>query len=357
MNTTQTLIKLLFAALCLALGITYFGGQNLTNTELGLAAGVGLAALLFIFSSVGKRISIRQLNTVALGIFFGALFGYALTFAVAQALSLMGAGPLAAVSTALIYLLALYLGVSITLQSENDLHLAIPLIRLDPTTQKKRDILLDLSILQDVRIIDFAQSGLLDQLVIIPRFLVRQLQETAEDADEKIFIKAKKTLEVINRLEMLPSLKLRYTDAHFGDKDGSMKMIQLARMLGADLLTADISRIEQASIEGVRIINIHSLSNALKPLTNTGEVLTIKVQRYGKEPRQGVGYLDDGTMVVINGGADYIGETIKTHVLSVKHTSSGRMIFCNALEDEDDIPYRTHDESESYERMRAPYTV
>jgi uncharacterized protein YacL len=130
-------------------------------------------------------------------------------------------------------------------------------------------------------------------------------------------------------------------------------------MIDADLLTADISRIEQASIEGVRIINIHTLSNALKPLTHSGETLTIKVQRYGKEPRQGVGYLEDGTMVVINGGADFIGETIKTHVLSVKHTSSGRMIFCNALEDEeDDIPYRLQEQSPyRTDRPKTPYTV
>ena len=87
-----------------------------------------------------------------------------------------------------------------------------------------------------------------------------------------------------------------------------------------------------ASIEGVQIINLHSLSTALKPLMETGEMIQIKVQRYGKEPRQGVGYLDDGTMVVINGGGSFIGDVIDVQVLSVKHTSSGRMIFCNALD-------------------------
>ena len=96
-----------------------------------------------------------------------------------------------------------------------------------------------------------------------------------------------------------------------------------------------------ASIEGIRIINIHSLSNALKPLMQAGEFIKIKMQRYGKEPRQGVGYLDDGTMVVVNGGGNYIGETIDAKVLSVKHTTSGRMIFCNAIDEEnfDDDEY------------------
>ena len=90
-----------------------------------------------------------------------------------------------------------------------------------------------------------------------------------------------------------------------------------------------------AQVEGVRIINIHALSNALKPLMQRGEVMRIKIQRHGKEDRQGVGYLEDGTMVVVNGGGDFIGETITVHVLSVKHTTSGRMIFCNVAEDEE----------------------
>ncbi|CCB91023.1 hypothetical protein WCH_AR05120 [Waddlia chondrophila 2032/99] len=101
------------------------------------------------------------------------------------------------------------------------------------------------------------------------------------------------------------------------------------------MLTAEANQIEQSSVEGIRIINMHNLAKALKPLTQTGEFISIKVQRYGKEARQGVGYLEDGTMVVINGGAEFIGEMIKAQVLSVKHTSSGRMIFCNAFEDEE----------------------
>ena len=89
-----------------------------------------------------------------------------------------------------------------------------------------------------------------------------------------------------------------------------------------------------ASIEGIKIINLHTLSNALKPLMQAGEFIKIKIQRYGKEPRQGVGYLDDGTMVVVNGGGKFIGDVIDAQVLSVKHTSSGRMVFCNACDEE-----------------------
>jgi uncharacterized protein YacL len=116
------------------------------------------------------------------------------------------------------------------------------------------------------------------------------------------------------------------------------------------LITADISRIQMASIEGIRVINIHTLSNALKPLMQAGEFIKIKVQRYGKEPRQGVGYLEDGTMVVVNGGGNYIGETIDAKVLSVKHTTSGRMIFCNAIDEEN--PSGDYEEDEDLDDER-----
>ena len=145
--------------------------------------------------------------------------------------------------------------------------------------------------------------------------------------------KARRCLEVIKKMEQLSHLGLRFNDTDFPEvKDTTSKFIRLARLIDGNVLTADISRVQMASIEGVQIINLHSLSNALKPLMETGEMVKIKVQRYGKEPRQGVGYLDDGTMVVINGGGNFIGEVIDAQVLSVKHTSSGRMIFCNAFE-------------------------
>ena len=100
-----------------------------------------------------------------------------------------------------------------------------------------------------------------------------------------------------------------------------------------------------ASIEGIKVVNLHTLSNALKPLMQAGEFIKIKIQRYGKEHRQGVGYLEDGTMVVVNGGGKYIGETIDAQVLSVKHTSSGRMVFCNSC-DEESLSQDFHNEED-----------
>jgi uncharacterized protein YacL len=137
----------------------------------------------------------------------------------------------------------------------------------------------------------------------------------------------------LKKLEALPNLALRYNDTDFPEvKDLTGKMARLARLIDANLLSADISRVQMGSMDGVRGINLHTLANALKPLMQAGEFIKIKIQRYGKEAEQGVGYLEDGTMVAVNGGGRYIGETIECRVLSVKHTTAGRMIFCNALD-------------------------
>lgn len=217
-------------------------------------------------------------------------------------------------------------------------------------------MLIDLSALNDSRIIDLASSGLLDLQLAIPRFLLKELNGLLEIGDEMQKSKARRCLDAVKKLENMPSLGLNIIETDFPDlKDSSAKIFRLARMLDANILTADLTRVQQSSLEGIRIVNIHMLANALKPLTQTGEYITIKIQRYGKEPRQGVGYLDDGTMVVVNGGAEFIGDSIKSQVLSVKHTSSGRMIFCNALdennldlEDADQAPTEVEGSHKSY---------
>jgi uncharacterized protein YacL len=221
-----------------------------------------------------------------------------------------------------------------TSRATEELHVSIPFVQFQPMSHKKKDILVDISILTDPRIIDLASSGLLDHQLILPRFALKDLYNMSETGDEAAKAKARRSLEVVKKLESMPTLDLRYVETDFPEiKEPMSKLIRLARFLDTHIITSDINRIQSSSIEGVRIINIHLLSNALKPITQAGEYINIKVQRYGKEPRQGVGYLDDGTMVVINGGAEFIGETIKGQVLSVKHTSSGRMIFCNAAEE------------------------
>lgn len=206
------------------------------------------------------------------------------------------------------------------------LYVNFPFAKSPPTTQKTKDILLDLSTLSDPRIIDLAASGLIDQRLVLPRFLLKELQNP-------------KALEIVKKLEDLPTLHLRYQEIDFPEvQDVGSKVLRLAKLLDADIFSIDQNKAQVTQIEDTRVINLHTLSNALKPLMQRGQFLKIKVQRIGKEEKQGVGYLEDGTMVVVNGGGVYIGEMVRTRVLSVKNTSSGRMIFCNIAEEgEEDL--------------------
>jgi uncharacterized protein YacL len=336
MNLSLAFTRILFFILSIFFMTAYMISDG--HTPAKLATGVALGSLLGIaligFDLLFKRFNLRAFNIAIIGLFVGYLMGQALVLVLSAILDISAASVQLAptvleVVKIVLFFFGLYLGTLMTLRSADELSISIPFIRFTATGHKKKDLLVDSSVLSDARIIDLAASGIADHHLIIPRFLIKELHLNSEDD------KSKRSLEVVKKLEALPDLQLRYSETDFPEvKDLMNKMVRLARLLDANILSADLSRVQTAAIEGIRVINLHALSNALKPLMQAGEHIKIKIQRYGKEPRQGVGYLEDGTMVVVNGGGEYIGEIIEAKVLSVKHTSSGRMIFCNAPDEE-----------------------
>lgn len=339
MSIPSSFIQVFFSLVCVLFSVNfathYFdGGWSGLNITVGFAGGAILAAVLTGANALLNRVRLRAFNTAILGLFLGYLMAQAILMSLGGIIGWNLQTEEAMLVRFLIFLFSLYAGLMITRESAEEFSISLPFVEFQRISHKKKDILCDLSIFSDPRVIDLATSGLLDHQLVIPRFAIKELYAQLESGDELVKSKAKRALEVIKKLESLPSLEIRYVEMDFPEiKDPMAKLIRLARTTDTHIITSDINRIQQSCIEGVRIINIHMLSNALKPITQTGESIHIKIQRYGKEARQGVGYLEDGTMVVVNGGAEFIGETIKGYVLSVKHTSSGRMIFCNAADD------------------------
>lgn len=315
-----------------------------TNGLIGVVVGLLFGFLLIGFDIVFRRFNLRAFNIAIVGIFIGYLMGEALVLVFDAVLeissipALLHPQILEIIKIAL-FLFGIYLGMILTMRSSDELYVSIPFVRFTQAAQKKKDLVVDTSVLADARIIDLAATGLLDHQLVIPRFVMKELYAQAETGDETSRAKAKRCLDIAKKLEGISHLEGRFNDTDFPEvKDMMGKLVRLARLLDANILSADISRIQMSSIEGIIVVNLHAVSNALKPLMQTGEFIKIKIQRYGKEPRQGVGYLEDGTMVVVNGGGDFIGDTIEARVLSVKHTTSGRMIFCNVAEDESGMP-------------------
>ncbi len=344
MNLALAFTRLLFVILSIFFITTYMiagsGGYTLSNLLTGAGMGLVLGLALIGFDLLFKRFNLRSFNIAIIGIFIGFLMGEALVLVLKAILEISSASihmnPKGLeIIQIVLFLFGVYLGTIMTLRAADEIYVSIPFVKFSPQAQKKKDLVLDTSVLGDARIIDLASSGLVDHHLVLPRFLLKELYAQSEVGDEMARNKARRSLEVVKKLEHTQDLEMRYNDTDFPEvKDPMSKLVRLARLLDANILTADISRVQISAIEGIRIINIHSLSNSLKPLMQAGEKIKIKIQRYGKEPRQGVGYLEDGTMVVVNGGGAFIGETIDALVLSVKHTSSGRMIFCNAMDEE-----------------------
>lgn len=345
-RTLFFLLSIFFISFYLVAGAEEYSSNRLL---LGIVCGSLFGSALIGFDLWFKKFNLRSFNIAMLGLFFGYLMGQALVLIFSAILEISAASIYLSSQTLeigkiLLFLFGIYLGTLMTLRAADELYISIPFIRFSPLLQKKKDLLLDASILNDARIIDLASSSLLDAHLVLPRFVIKDLYAQSEVADETHRIKAKRCLENVKKLESLPHLDLRYNDTDFPEiKDPLMKITRLAKLVDANILTADAMQLQIPLTEGIKFINLNDLSKALKPLMQMGELIKIKIQRYGKEPRQGVGYLEDGTMVVVNGGGQFIGETAEVLVLSVKHTISGRIIFCNVMVGREGFPYLSHD--------------
>jgi uncharacterized protein YacL len=310
------------------------------NLLTGTALGLLLSSLLIGFDIAFRRCNLRAFNIAIVGLFIGYLMGKALvlvfnTFIDIGSLSFAFPNSSLEVIRVSLFLGGTYLGTITTLKASDELYISLPFVRFSPGAPKIKLLLTDISALADSRIIDIAATGFLDRRLVIPRFLLKETSYLAEIGDEASKAKAKKVIDSAKKLKEIPHLEVKWNDTDFPEvQDTNGKFIRLAKLLDADILSADMARIQNFLPDDIRILNLHTLSNSLKPITQRGESLKIKIQRHGKEPCQGIGYLDDGAMVVVNGGGKYIGEMIDAQVLSVKHTSSGRMIFCNACDEE-----------------------
>ncbi len=343
MKTSLSFLRVFFVILSLffmtAFMVSLPIGPIWQKSLIGLGVGLLFSSVLFSLEALFKRYNLKAFNTVILGLFVGYLAGQALALTCDAFVNLshmkMTLQPqtidLMRVSC---FLLGSYLGTLLVVHFADEILISIPFVKLSSPSSRKKDLLIDITTLADSRILDLAATGILNNSLIIPKFLVAELYSQAESYDDMLKTRAKQSLETLKKLESIPELGLRFDETKFSSEDEPfVLLLRLARLCDANLLTADISQAQIPAVEGIQIINLHSISNALKPLMQAGESMTMKIQRYGKEPNQGVGYLEDGTMVVVNGGGDFIGETIEVQVLSVKHTSSGRMIFCNTMDE------------------------
>jgi rRNA-processing protein FCF1 len=226
---------------------------------------------------------------------------------------------------------AIFMCVSFVMQTKDDFRFVIPYVEFSKETKGPRALVLDTSVIIDGRIADIAETNILESELIVPRFVLAELQAIADSDDKLKRNRGRRGLDVLNKLQGSGKIDIRIMDTHVPAVDDAAdvdaKLVALAKHMEARVVTNDYNLNKVAQLRKVDVININDLANALKPIVLPGETLAVKMIKPGEEPGQGVGYLEDGTMVVAEQGRDHLGREIVITVTSVLQTSAGRMIF------------------------------
>jgi len=287
---------------------------------------VGIAA-----AAIGLDMFIprKRIETIT-AIYFGILIGLFLTYIVGIAMTpILDPRYLSPVQLVLGMVLC-YTCVSVLIQTKDDFRFIIPYVEFSKEVKGLKPFILDTSVVIDGRIADVVETKVLDNQLIMPRFVLAELQAIADSSDKLRRSRGRRGLDILNRLRSNPDVELKIYDRELPEMAGQpvdMKLVLLARHMEGKLVTGDYNLNKVARLHNVEVLNLNDLANALKPVFLPGETLSVKVVKAGEAEGQGVGYLDDGTMVVIEGGRTHISQTVRVAVTSVLQTSAGRMIF------------------------------
>jgi uncharacterized protein YacL len=223
-----------------------------------------------------------------------------------------------------------YLCISLLIQTKDDFRFLIPYVEFSKEVKGLKPYVLDTSVVIDGRIADLIETNVLDNQLIMPRFILSELQAIADSADKLRRARGRRGLDILNRLRNNENVDLKIYDREHPEMEGQpvdMKLVLLAKHLEGKIVTGDYNLNKVARLHNVSVINLNDIANSLKPIFLPGENLAVRIVKPGEEMGQGIGYLDDGTMIVVEGGRDHIGKEVKINVTSVLQTSAGRMIF------------------------------
>lgn len=284
----------------------------------------GSLAIIFLEITM-RRFSIRNLSAAV----FGLIFGFFMAWLITGVLRLIPMSlALFASFQIILTLVFCYLGMVIAMRGKDEFNLIIPYVKFVRQDKKEDIILLDTSVIIDGRVADVLQTHFIEGRLVIPRFVLKELQQIADSQDALKRNRGRRGLDILNKLQKTPTFDIRIQEEDFADiKEVDAKLVKLAKLLSAKIFTNDFNLNKIAELQGITVLNINELANALRPVVLPGEMMEIRISKEGKEYNQGVAYLDDGTMVVVDNAKQLIGQTIKVVVTSALQTSAGRMIF------------------------------
>ncbi len=305
------------------------GQQGMTGEPIRLFGGIMFLAIGLIALDI--FIPIKRIDTIT-AIYFGLLMGLLLTYVLGLALTPYFPNKqyeLRAVQ-AILGLVVVYTSTSFVLQTKDDFRFIIPYVEFAREVKGLKPLVLDTSVIIDGRIADVANTNILDNQLIMPRFALVELQNIADSSDKLRRERGRRGLDILNRLRNHPEIDFTIYERELPEmvnQSVDMKLVLLARHLEGKLVTGDYNLNKVARLHSVPVINLNDVANALKPVYIPGEDVEVKIVKPGEEEGQGVGYLDDGTMIVVEGGREHLQKVVQMEVTSVLQTSAGRMIF------------------------------
>jgi uncharacterized protein YacL len=314
----------------------------LTHVEAGpypvaiLVAALLLAGAVIAVDAFLPRKSLAALSGAFLGLLVGMVLAYGLGLIINLAVEvyfpgLEKAGPVVSGVKLMVGIIACYLAISLILQTKDDIRFVIPYVEFAKQSRGTRPLILDTSVIIDGRIADICDTRIIDSPLLIPRFVLQELQTIADSSDKLKRNRGRRGLDMLNKLQTNDKVEIKISDARLppGEEAGDVdqKLVALGKKIDGRLVTNDYNLNKIAQLRGVDVININDLANAMKPVVMPGEAVTVKVIKPGEEVGQGVGYLEDGTMVVAENARDKINQEVTLIVTSVLQTSAGRMIF------------------------------
>ncbi len=307
--------------------------EILGNSFLGLFGAVGGLSLGYVILKLEDKLKDIEFKTI-----FGSLIGVTLSLFVANLfisrllLTLIKDVPITLPIYILIYFVMGYLGFRIGAKKSQALDLSkLPILEKMEETENAK--ILDTSTIIDGRIADICETGFMEGTFVIPQFVLYEIQHIADHQDPVKRTRGRRGLDILHKMQKQACIKVRIVDYEFPKlKDVDSKLIALAKKLNGKIVTNDYNLNKVAELQGVEVLNMNQLATALKPAMLPGEQMNIKILKEGKEYGQGIGYLDDGTMVVVDDARKLLGKTVDIVVTSVLQTTSGRMIFAKLKE-------------------------
>ncbi len=313
---------------------------------IGVTIAVAIGVIAVDIGTTHKKLS--AVSGVFLGLVAGLLAAYALSFVVdlvgvyitpdddpdrAAALKNLFRG-----IKVIIGLTTCYVAISLVIQTKDDFRFVIPYVEFAKEVRGSRPTLLDTSVIIDGRILDILDTRVMQGTLIVPRFVLDELQQLADSGDKLKRARGRRGLDILQKLQDNESLEVRL-ETHDAEGDGvDGKLVELGQRLKARVMTNDYNLNKIATLRGLPVINVNDLAKALRPVVLPGEHMHVKLVKPGESPTQGVGYLDDGTMVVVENGRDHLNTSVDLIVTSTLQTSAGRMIFGRFEHEDEEEP-------------------